>query len=256
MGNYGILKIGKLEEDAMDRKKRIEYLITTMCVLVTSFIIFGLVGTMEPLKNHSRKELFLFFGLYGGFGFSMIASTVVLSARFFAKRKLGFKIVAALLWPITFACAFYAGFFIYIPYQIYNIVKIIVEPRKNDKDSQFIERKIAFEDLEKVFAVSVGKTACIEIEFMVSNGDKFSQCWMGKLYDKEIEQEAYWFGLTEDGMNAYDYTSFEEMSQATVFDGKSLKDVWNDVEIISVDGCDPKERVEYYSSIEGKDIDK
>lgn len=119
----------------MDRKKRIEYLITTMCVLVTSFIIFGLVGTMEPLKNHSRKELFLFLGLYGGFGFSMITSTVVLSARFFAKRKLGFKIVAALLWPITFACAFYAGFFIYIPYQIYNVIKIF-------SDSKSVKNKI------------------------------------------------------------------------------------------------------------------
>lgn len=99
-----------------------------------------------------------------------------------------------------------------------------------------------------MFAVSVGKTACIEIEFMVSNSDKFCQCWMGKLYDKDIDKESYWFGLTEDGMNAYDYISFEEMSQATVFDGKSLRDVWNDVEIISIDGCEPKERVEYYSS--------
>ena len=115
-------------------------------------------------------------------------------------------------------------------------------------ENQFTEQKIAFEDLEKVLAVSVGKTACIEIEFMVSNSDKFCQCWMGKLYDKEIDKEACWFGLTEDGMNAYDYISFEEMSQATVFDGKSLKDVWNDVEIISIDGCEPVERVKYYSS--------
>ena len=130
----------------MDRKKRIEYLITTMCVLVTSFIIFGLVGTMEPLKNHSRKELFLFLGLYGGFGFSMITSTVVLSARFFAKRKLGFKIVAALLWPITFACAFYAGFFIYIPYQIYNVIKIF-------SDSKSVKNKIN----EKIEELSLEK---------------------------------------------------------------------------------------------------
>lgn len=116
-------------------------------------------------------------------------------------------------------------------------------------ENQFTEQKITFEDLEKVFAVSLGKTACIEIEFNLSNIDKFCLCWMGKLYDKEIEQEAYWFGLTEDGMNAYDYTSFEEMSQATVFDGKSLIDVWDDVEIISVDGCEPKERVEYYKGV-------
>jgi len=256
LGNYGILKVEKLEEDIMDRKKRIKYLIITMCVFLGCLIVFGSVAIQGPVEEHHKWDAFWYIGLYAGFGYSMLVSTVILTLRFFAKRKLSFKIVAAILCPITIACAVCIGFFIYIPYQIYNIVKIIVEPRKNDKNSQFIEQKIAFEDLEKVFAVSVGKTACIEIEFMVSNGDKFSQCWMGKLYDKEIEQEVYWFGLTEDGMNAYDYTSFEEMSQATVFDGKSLKDVWNDVEIISVDGSDSKERVEYYLSIEGKDIDK
>lgn len=240
----------------MDRRKRIEYFVTTMCVLVSGFVIYGLVGSIEPILYESKIKSFLFFGLLGGFGFSMLVSTMILSARFFAKKKLGFKIVAAILWPITFACATYAGIFMYIPYQIYNIVKIIVEPRKNDKGSQFIEQKITFEDFEKVFAVSVGKTACIEIEFMLSNSDKFCQCWMGKTYDKEMDKEVYWFGLTEDGLNAYDYTSFEEMSQATVFDGKSLRDVWNEVEMISIDGCEPAERVEYYLSIVGKDIDK
>ena len=233
----------------MDRRKRIEYLATTMCVLVTGFIMYGLVGSMEPVMYDSKIKSFLFFGLLGGLGFSMVVSSIILSARFFSKRKLGFKIVVAILWPITFACLVYTGIFMYIPYQIYNIVKIIIEPKKNDKDSQFIEQKISFEDLTKVFAVSVGKTACIEVEFHLSNSDKYCQCWMGKLYDKEIEKETYWFGLTEDGMNAYEYTSFEEMSQATVFDGESLKDVWNDVEIISIDGCEPVERVEYYLSV-------
>lgn len=233
----------------MNRRKRIEYLITTMCVLISGFVIYGLLGSLEPLIHNSKLKSFLLFGLLGGLGFSMVVSSIILSARFFSKRKLGFKIVAAILWPITFACVVYTGIFMYIPYQIYNIVKIIVETRKNDKGSQFIEQKIAFEDLEKVFAVSVGKIACIEIEFNLSNSEKFCQCWMGKTYDKEIEQEAYWFGLTEDGMNAYDYTSFEEMSQASVFDGKSLKDVWDDIEMISIDGCEPKERVKYYLSI-------
>ncbi len=117
----------------MDRRKRIEYLVTTMCVLVSGFVIYGLVGSIEPILYDSKIKSFLLFGLLGGFGFSMVVSTMILSARFFAKKKLGFKIVAAILWPITFACAIYAGVFMYIPYQIYNMVKIIVEPRKNDK---------------------------------------------------------------------------------------------------------------------------
>lgn len=240
----------------MDRKKRIKYLIITMSVFLGCLIVFGSVAITGPVEEHRKWDAFWYIGLYAGFGYSMLVSTVILTLRFFAKKKLAFKIVAAILCPITIACAVCIGFFIYIPYQIYNIVKILIEPSKNDKDSHFVEQKIAFEDLEKVFSVSVENTACIEIEFMLSNSDKFCQCWMGKLYGKEIEKETYWFGLTEDGMNAYDYTSFEEMSQATVFDGKSLRDVWNDVEMISIDGCEPEERVEYYLSIVGKDIDK
>ncbi len=119
----------------MTRKKRIEFLIVTLCVFLTSFLIYGLVGTLNPLNDNNLSS-FLLFGCIGGFGFSMMTSTIILTVNFFSKRKLAFKIVAAILWPITFACAFYAGFFCYIPYQIYNIVKII-----KDKPTLNIEEK-------------------------------------------------------------------------------------------------------------------
>lgn len=145
----------------------------------------------------------------------------------------------------------------YYPHSLYEGKEILIQEGEKivgratviKVNSPILKKEITFEDITKVFAVSVGKTACIEIEFMLSDSDKFCQCWTGKLYDNEIDKEIYWFGLTEDGLNAYDYTSFEEMSQATVFDGKSLKDVWDDVKIISIDGCEPEERVEYYSNM-------
>ncbi len=119
----------------MDRKKRIEYLITTMSVLISAFVMYGFVGSIEPLIDNSKAKSFFLFGLLGGFGFSMIVSTIILATRFFSKKKLGFKFVAAILWPITFACVFYAGFFIYIPYQIYNVIKIF-------SDSKSVKNKI------------------------------------------------------------------------------------------------------------------
>lgn len=109
----------------MTRKSRIEYLITTFCILFTGFIIYGLIASIEPLINGSKLSSFLLFGCLGGFGFSMFVSTIILSVNFFSKRKTAFKIVAACLWPITFVCAVYAGFLCYVPYQIYNIVKIV-----------------------------------------------------------------------------------------------------------------------------------
>lgn len=35
----------------MTRKKRIEYLVVTLCVLFTGFLIYGLVGSIQPLIN-------------------------------------------------------------------------------------------------------------------------------------------------------------------------------------------------------------
>ena len=79
--------IEKLEEEIMERSKRVEYLITTMCVLVTSFVMYGLVGSMEPIIFNSKLKTFLFFGLLGGSGFSMLFSTIILTIRFFAKKN-------------------------------------------------------------------------------------------------------------------------------------------------------------------------
>ena len=116
----------------MNRENRITYLITTLCVFVTSFFLYGFIASVEPLINNNRLHSFLLFGCLGGFGFSMLLSTIILTVNFFSKKKLSFKIVAAILWPITFACAVYVGIVSYIPYQIYNIIKIIKEKPTTD----------------------------------------------------------------------------------------------------------------------------
>ena len=117
----------------MTKKNRIEYLICTLSVVVTGFIIYGFVGSIEPLINESKLQSFLLFGCLGGFGFSSIVSTIILSVGFFKKRGLIFKIVASVLWPITFAACVYAGIFSYIPYQIFNIVKLISITKEEKK---------------------------------------------------------------------------------------------------------------------------
>ena len=122
----------------MSKKNRIEYLICTLSVLVTGFVIYGLLGSMMPLINESQRQSFLFFGCLGGFGFSAIVSTVILSVGFFKKRGLAFKIVASVLWPITFAACVYAGILSYIPYQIFNIAKLISMTKK-EKNTENLE---------------------------------------------------------------------------------------------------------------------
>ena len=117
----------------MTKKNRIEYLVCTLSVVVTGFVIYGLIGSIEPVINESKLQSFLFYGCLGGFGFSAIVSTIILSVGFFKKRGLVFKIIASILWPFTFAACVYMGIFSYIPYQIFNIVKLISMTKKEKK---------------------------------------------------------------------------------------------------------------------------
>jgi membrane-bound ClpP family serine protease len=116
----------------MTKKKRIEYLFTTLSVFFSAFLIYALVGSIEPLINNSKIQSFFLFGFLGGIGFSAIVNSIIFAVRFLSKKSLRFKIAASLLWPITFGCIVYIGFLGYIPYQIYNIIKII-----KDKPSLF-----------------------------------------------------------------------------------------------------------------------
>ena len=122
----------------MTKKNRIEYLVCTLSVLVTGFVLYGFVGSIEPLINESKLQSFFLFGCMGGFGFSAVVSAIILSVGFFRKRGLVFKIIASVLWPITFAACVYAGILSYIPYQIFNIAKLISMTKK-EKNTENLE---------------------------------------------------------------------------------------------------------------------
>ena len=119
----------------MTKKNRIEYLVCTLIIVITGFIMYGLIASQQPLINESKLQSFLIFGCLGGFGFSAIVSTIILSVGFFRKRGLVFKIIASVLWPLTFGICVYVGIFLYIPYQIYNIIKIIKLTREDRETS-------------------------------------------------------------------------------------------------------------------------
>ena len=74
----------------MSKRKRLEYLIVTVCVLLSGFIIYGLVGSVQPLVNDNKTLSFFAFGALGGFGFSVIISTIILVSKFFSKERVGF----------------------------------------------------------------------------------------------------------------------------------------------------------------------
>ena len=110
---------------------------------------------------------------------------------------------------------------------------------------------ISFDDITKLFAIDLNKKNCIEIEFSVAGLSDYQNCWMGKTPNKLLKKidrfskgkEVYWFGLAPDGSKAYDYNNFSDFSNALVFDGKSLKEVWDQVKLLSIDSCDPETRI-------------
>ena len=106
---------------------------------------------------------------------------------------------------------------------------------------------IHFEDIAKLFLCDLEGKFCVEIEFLIKEEQKYQSCWMGKMPDSENKgKEKYWYGLAPDGSEAYDYDNFQDFSSAPVFHGKSLKQIWTKVEVLSIDGCDPDERIHAY----------
>ena len=105
---------------------------------------------------------------------------------------------------------------------------------------------ITFEQITKLFTFNTKKKFCVEIQFMLLNSQKYDYCWMGKMWSREEQKDVFWYGLTPDGKNAFDYPSFDEMASAPVFDGLSLEEVWDQIVIEEIDGCDPQERLEDY----------
>ncbi len=107
---------------------------------------------------------------------------------------------------------------------------------------------ISFDNITELFAIDLNNKLCIEINFRVVGLSDYQNCWMGKSPDEsEYGKEVYWFGLSSDGSKAYDYNNFFDFANAPVFDGKSLKILWGSIELLSIDGCDPEERLLIYS---------
>ena len=120
----------------MKRKERIEFLLITLCMFVSVFLVFFLVGNLEgniqPEKIEGTRKLMSFGAAFVYCGFF---TGVMFAVRFFSKRGLVFKAVAAFLWFITAFIIVSVGVVAFIPYHIYNLVKIIFSNEKRQVEA-------------------------------------------------------------------------------------------------------------------------
>ncbi len=105
---------------------------------------------------------------------------------------------------------------------------------------------IEFDQIKQLFEFETLGKYCVEILFSVNGSEMFDSCWMGKTPDEDKNNDIYWFGLTSDGKNAFNYSTFEEFSSAKVFDGKALIDILDNITVKEIDGCDPEQRISFY----------
>lgn len=136
----------------MSKRQRIEYLLVTLAVFVSAATLFGYAALLSsPIEDAEmalmveQGELKPFlswwqYAFFAGFTFSSFASALMLSVRFFAKRRLWFKILAAFFWLFTMWLCLAVGWFVSVPYWIYNLVRIIIDkPPQRTDDAEVYE---------------------------------------------------------------------------------------------------------------------
>ncbi len=128
----------------MSKRKRIEYLLVTLAVFVSAAVLFGYAASlsiedaeMALMVEQGDLKPFLSwwqYAFFAGFTFSSFASALMLSVRFFAKRKLWFKLLTAFFWFITLWACLAVGGLVSVPYWIYNLVRIIIDKPKTQQE--------------------------------------------------------------------------------------------------------------------------
>ena len=112
--------------------------------------------------------------------------------------------------------------------------------------------KIDFQDFKRIMLYAINNNACIEIEFCVDNYMEFQNAWMGKIVNPNTKKPTFWFGLTPDGTQAYDFDTFEAFISARIFRGKSIEEIWDSISISSLDGGLLEETLPFYLEQEEK----
>lgn len=101
--------------------------------------------------------------------------------------------------------------------------------------------KIKLQDFIKVLNENVlENNTCIEMNFCIDDDLEYEDCWLGKMADKDNNKEIYWYGLVDDGSQAYSYDCLEDLLSAKVFKGNNIRDIWEKINWFSLNGYDVK----------------
>ena len=103
---------------------------------------------------------------------------------------------------------------------------------------------MTFEELEKVFSTELSGIFQIKIEFSITGDPVHAQCSMGKI--PHNNGYLYWCRVNNDEIPAYTFCDFESLSRFCIANFQSLRELWDQIEIRSIDGFSPRERLPVY----------
>ena len=98
-----------------------------------------------------------------------------------------------------------------------------------------LKNGLTFETFSKIMTCDIIGKQCIEAWFCVNGFERYHSSWLGKLIDKDTQKPVYWFGLEEDGSEAYEFETFEELVSAKVFLNKNIREIWNLLSFFSIE---------------------
>lgn len=114
-------------------------------------------------------------------------------------------------------------------------------PTEEDRENwhrEFLKENgesLAVEELQKILSMDARRFSDgILIWFCLSKHDEF---WMGKTEREDSDEQALW--IEADDVPYKEFTTFEELLQAKLIQGKSLCEVWDDLIFLSIEGESP-----------------
>lgn len=113
----------------------------------------------------------------------------------------------------------------------------LTDPRDphNTRKRMILQRRLPVVDFD-LFLHELETDPMGEVCFSIEGDPVYTCCWLGGPCGSISD---YWFGLVEDCSESYRYPTAQELVDAPVFRGKSLRQLWELVRIEDLDGVEP-----------------
>ena len=103
---------------------------------------------------------------------------------------------------------------------------------------------MTYEELKKVLATDLHGVFRIEIEFSIKEDPLYRHCSLGKI--PYCDGELYWCRVNNEEISAFNFRDFHSLSTFPIANLQTLEELWDRIEIHSIDGFPPQQRLPAY----------